>query len=120
MPLLGEQVLLRIYLESADRAPHEPTYVRVLKAARARGLAGGTVLRGIYGAGTRGVLSASNWAVVQHLPVIVEIVDGAANIAGFVDEELASLVTDGLATLERAAVIRYRHRHDERREIPLL
>src|SRR4051812_21172869 len=110
MPLIGEQVLLRIYLESADRAPHEPTYVRILKAARARGLAGATVLRGIHGAGTRGVLSVSSWAVVQHLPVILEIVDAAAAVARFVDEDLAGLISDGLATLERAAVIRYRHR----------
>ena len=35
MPLVGEQILLRVYLESADRTPHEPTYLRVLRAARA-------------------------------------------------------------------------------------
>jgi len=114
MSLVGERVLLRVYLETADRAPHEPTYLRVLKAARAARLAGCTVLRGIYGAGRRGVLSASDWSVVQHLPVIVEIVDAPAAVAAFVDGPLADLVTDGLATLERAAVITYRHRYDDR------
>lgn len=114
MSLVGERVLLRVYLETGDRTPHEPTYLRVLKAARAARLAGCTVLRGIYGAGRRGVLSASDWSVVQHLPVIVEIVDAPAAVAAFVDGTLADLITDGLATLERAAVITYRHRYDDR------
>jgi PII-like signaling protein len=109
MSLIGEQVLLRIYLESADRPPHEPTYLRIVKAARAQGLAGCTVLRGVYGVGTRGLLAPSTWSVVQHLPVIVEIVDRPARIGTFVDGALCDLVTNGLATLERAAVIVYRH-----------
>ena len=37
MSLVGEQVLLRVYLQSADRTPHTPTYERVVKAARKRG-----------------------------------------------------------------------------------
>jgi uncharacterized protein len=110
MRLVGEQILLRVYLQSADRAPHEPTYRRVVKAARARGLAGCTVFEGIYGAGSSGILAPSTWGLVQHLPVIVEIVDGAARVAEFVDGTLGPLLaTAALVTLERAAVITYRH-----------
>src|SRR5258708_2407602 len=98
MSMIGEQVLLRIYLESADHLPHEPTYLRIIKAARAQGLAGCTVLRGIYGAGPRGLLAPSDWAIVQHLPVIVEIVDQPPRIGTFVDGSLSELVTGGLAT----------------------
>jgi PII-like signaling protein len=112
--LAGEQVLLRVYLESADRAPHEPTYLRMLKAARAGRLAGCTVLRGIYGLGTRGVLAASDWSLVQHLPVILEVVDAAARVGAFVEGPLSELMGHGLATLERAAVITYRHRGEAR------
>jgi PII-like signaling protein len=108
MSLVGERVLLRVYLKSADRTPNEPTHRRIVKAARARGLAGCTVLEGIYGAGTTGILHASAWSLVRHLPVIVEIVDDAAKIGQFVDEALADLMIQGLATMERAAVIIYR------------
>ncbi len=110
MRLVGEQILLRVYLQSADRAPYEPTWRRVVKAARARGLAGCTVFEGIYGAGTSGILAPSTWGLVQHLPVIVEIVDRAGRVAEFVDGTLGPLLeTAALVTLERAAVITYRH-----------
>ena len=36
MSIQGEQVLLRVYLQSADRSPHTPTYERIVRAARAR------------------------------------------------------------------------------------
>jgi PII-like signaling protein len=110
MRLVGEQVLLRVYLQSADRTPHEPTWRRVVKAARAAGLAGCTVLEGIYGAGTSGILKATSWGLVQHLPVIVEIVDAPERVAAFVDGTLGPLLSvNALVTLERAAVVVYRH-----------
>ena len=68
MSLVGEQVLLRIYLQSADRAPHAPTYERIIKVARNEKLAGATVIRGILGVGNRGIIPASNWSVVEHVP----------------------------------------------------
>ena len=114
MRLVGEQVLLRVYLESADRTPHEPTFRRVVKAARSEGLAGCTVLEGIYGLGMCGVLAPTTWGLVQHVPVIVEIVDGAARIAKFVDESLGPILENALVTLERAAVLTYRHGGDAR------
>jgi PII-like signaling protein len=120
MRLVGEQVLLRVYLESADRTPHEPTYRRVVKAARSGGLAGCTVLEGIYGLGTRGVLAPTAWGLVQHVPVIVEVVDGAGRVAKFVDEELGPILDNGLVTLERAAVLTYRHGGETREALPPL
>jgi PII-like signaling protein len=109
MPLVGEQILLRVYLESADRTPHEPTWRRLVKIARSAGLAGCTVLEGIHGASGRNILHASTWGLVQHLPVIVEIVDAGEKIAEFIQTHLAQLLSDGVATMERAAVMTYRH-----------
>jgi PII-like signaling protein len=120
MRLVGEQVLLRVYLESADRTPHEPTWRRVVKGARSRGLAGCTVLEGIYGLGTRGILEPSTWGVVRHVPVIVEIVDGARRVAEFVDQVLGAMLERGLVTLERAAVLTYRHGKGETEGMPPL
>jgi hypothetical protein len=113
MSLLGEQVLLRIYLQSADRAPRVPTYQRIVKAARKEKLAGATVLRGILGAGRRGIVCQSAWSIAQNAPVIVEIVDSAEKIAGFVLGTLDQIMVGGMLTLERAAVMTYRQRRQD-------
>jgi uncharacterized protein len=110
MSLLGEQVLLRVYLRSADRAPHVPTVELVLQAARKEKLAGATVLRGILGTGGRGMVKPSAWTMGRHEPVIVEIVDSAEKIVRFVEGTLNQIMARGMVTLERAAVVMYRDR----------
>jgi PII-like signaling protein len=110
MGLVGEQVLLRIYLQSADRAPHAPTYEQITSAARKEKLAGATVLRGILGSGYHGLIKESAWSIAQHVPVIVEIVDRAEKIAKFVQGPLDQIMAGGMLTMERAAVISYRDR----------
>ena len=114
MSLIGEQVLLRVYLQSADRAPHAPTIDRVVSAARRKGLAGATVLRGIMGLGAHGLIEQSAWSLTEHVPVIVEIVDSPQRISDFVQDDLDRHLIGGMATLERANVIMYRQRsHDQ-------
>jgi len=113
MSLVGEQVLLRIYLQSADRTPRVPTYELIVQAARKHKLAGATVIRGILGTGAHGTIEHSTWALVDHVPVIVEIVDSAAKIAEFVQGTLDELMTGGMLTLERAAVMMYRQRKSD-------
>lgn len=108
MSIAGEQVLLRVYLESADRPPFVPTYERIVKAARKQRLAGATVLQGILGAGYHHLIKASTWSLAQHVPVIVEIVDAAEQIRSFVEDVLPTILTHGMLTLERAAVMLYR------------
>jgi len=110
MSLEGERVLLRVYLRYADRAPFAPTHERIVRAARRAGLAGATVLQGILGAGSHGVLKPSAWSLVEHAPVIVEIVDVGDRILGFVGGAMDELMEGGMATLERAHVMMYRHR----------
>jgi PII-like signaling protein len=120
MSLLGEQVLLRAYLQSADRAPHTPTFERLVKAARKEHLAGATVLRGIVGYGSHGLIQRSAWSIVEHVPVIVEIVDSGERIVNFVEGPLEEIMQHGMVTLERANVMLYRdRRHDEPGELKL-
>jgi PII-like signaling protein len=109
MSLLGERVLLRVYLRSADRSPRVPTWERVVQSARKEKLAGATILRGIMGAGRRGVIPGATWSIAEHVPVIVEIVDEAEKVARFVTL-LDGIMVGGMLTLERAAVMMYRHR----------
>jgi uncharacterized protein len=113
MSIQGEQVLLRVYLESADRTPLTPTYERIVRAARHEHMAGATTIRGILGFGTHGLIQRTAWSIVEHVPVIVEIVDRAERIVSFVEGPLSELIPRGLATLERANVIMYRHGPDE-------
>ncbi len=58
--------------------------------------------------------TASAWSLVQHVPVIVEIVDGTERIGQFLNETLSKLMVHGLATLERASVMLYRHERSDR------
>ena len=113
MSLLGEQILLRVYLQSADRAPRIPSYERIVAAARKANLAGATVLRGILGAGYHGIIKHSNWSFVEHVPIIVEIVDSGEKIAEFVRGPLDEIMVGGMLTLERAAVMMYRQRSED-------
>jgi uncharacterized protein len=120
MSLRGEQVLLRAYLQSADRAPHTPTYERLVKAARKEHLAGATVLRGILGTGSHGLIKRSAWTIVGHVPIIVEIVDSGERIMSFVEGPLEQIMVHGMATLERANVMLYRdRRHDQPNSLAL-
>jgi hypothetical protein len=112
MSIQGERVLLRVYLQSADRSPHTPTYERIVRAAREEGMAGATTLRGILGLGAHGTIERSVWSLTEHVPVIVEIVDSADKISAFIQHTLDRLMLHGLATLERANVMMYRHRND--------
>src|SRR3954447_15854502 len=99
MSLVGERVLLRAYLQSADRPPRTPTYERIVKAARQQHLAGATVLRGIMGIGYHGVIRRSAWSLVEHVPVIIEIIDDADAISRFVRETLDQVMIGGMLTL---------------------
>ena len=108
MNLLGERVLMRIYLQSADRTPRTPMYELVVKLARQQGLAGATVLRGVAGLGHHGLIQHSTWKVVEHVPVIVEIVDDAEKVMRFLEGPLDELLVGGMVTLERANVMMYR------------
>src|SRR5689334_22300262 len=111
MKLEGEQTLLRVYLRNTDKqgwfAP--PVAESLVQRARRDGLAGATVLRGILGLDITGkLLESSTWSLVDHVPVIIEIVDAAQAIGRFL-AVVEQIVPEGMATLERAHVVLYRH-----------
>ncbi len=111
MKLEGEQVLLRVHLRNTDKQHwFSPPAAEVLvQRARRDGLAGATVLRGILGLDVTGrLLETKPWSLVDHVPVIVEIVDSAPSIGRFLSV-VEQIVPEGLTTLERAHVILYRH-----------
>ncbi len=110
MKLEGEQTLLRVYLRNTDKhgwfsAPAAETLVR---KAKANGLSGATVFRGILGTDITGrLLERSSWSLVEHVPVIVEFVDNPRTIGRFLSV-VGEVVLEGMATLERGHVLLYR------------
>src|SRR5215469_16522300 len=115
MRLEGEQTLLRVHLRNTDRHGwfSGSAVEALVSRAKSRGLAGATVWRGFLGLDVKGqLLETRAWSLVDHVPVIVEIVDSARAIGKFLTD-VAEIVLEGFAALERAHVLLYRHRAGE-------
>lgn len=106
----GEQILLRVHLRNTDRHHWRSAADAVLERAHAEQLAGATLLRGIYGLDITGrILHGSGLSLVEHVPVVLEMVDSPQAIGRFLTP-VGEIVSEGLATLERAHVLIYRRR----------
>ncbi len=103
--------LLRIHVGEADRARRQPLYEVLVAEARAAGLAGATVLRGIESYGASSVVHRSRLVELsEDLPVVVEIVDAEEKVRAFL-ERVAPLLEEAgcgvLMTLETVEVLRW-------------
>jgi len=100
--------LLRIFVGESDRHGHRPLYESIVLQARAAGLAGATVLRGVMGFGKHSTLhTAKILRLSEDMPMIIEIVDSLEKIELFLPV-LDELIKDGLVTIEEIRVIHYR------------
>jgi hypothetical protein len=108
MTIPTEGQLLRIFVGEADRWEGTPLYEAIVEAARRQGLAGATVWKGFMGFGAHSRMhTAKILRLSEDLPIVIEIVDAAEKIRGFLPS-LDVMVTEGLVTLERAEVLMYR------------
>lgn len=112
MGLTGEAKLLRIFIGESDKVLHKPLYEVIVREAKAFGLAGATVWRGIlaYGSTSR-IKTAKILDLSSDMPVIVEITDDEEKINAFLpklDHLFAVANSGGLVTMEKVQVIRYR------------
>ncbi|MBI2567577.1 MAG: DUF190 domain-containing protein [Candidatus Schekmanbacteria bacterium] len=110
MTLPEEGRLLRIFIGESDKHDGRPLYEWLVLHARARGLAGATVLRGMmgFGPGSR-IYTAKILRLSEDLPIVVEIVDTQEKLEAFL-AEVDELIHEGMATLEKAQVRFYRAR----------
>jgi PII-like signaling protein len=112
MDLNGQSKLIRIFLGEADRINHRPLYEAILIKAREKGLAGGTVLKGIMSFGASSRIHRSRLIELsEDMPIVVEIVDVSEKIDAFLPEvnELFELCgKGGLITLEKVDVLYYK------------
>jgi uncharacterized protein len=100
-------VRLSIYVGESDRYQHHPLYTEIVRRARAAGLAGATVLRGVEGFGASSVIHTARLLTMsEDLPMVVVIVDAPERIERFLPE-LDELITEGLVVREDVEVIKY-------------
>lgn len=109
MKLPQEGLLLRIFIGEMDSYKGKPLYEVIVLKARELDIAGATVVRGIMGYGAKSrVHTLKILRLSEDLPVVIEIVDVEEKIEKllpFLDET----VREGLITLEKVRIIKYRH-----------
>ncbi|HOW43175.1 MAG TPA: DUF190 domain-containing protein [Candidatus Omnitrophota bacterium] len=110
MNLPQDGMLLRIFVGETDHYKGKALYEQIVLKARELNLAGATVVRGIMGFGADSRMhTAKLLRLSEDLPVVIEIVDTEEKLTAllpFLDE----VVEEGLITLEKVRVIKYRHK----------
>src|SRR5438105_12058367 len=107
MAIVGEQVLMRIFLGESEKHGHRPAYLEIVDRLRRERIAGATVLRGVAGFGAKSVLHTMHLIDLSgDLPVVIEVVDTQENVDRVLPL-IEPLLESGLITLEKARVIRY-------------
>ena len=103
-------MLLRIFIGESDHYKGKALYEAIVLKARELNLAGATVVRGLMGFGADSRMhTAKLLRLSEDLPVVIELVDTEENLnklLPFLDE----VVEEGLITLEKVRVIKYRHK----------
>ena len=97
---------LRIYIGESDRYENQPLYEWIITQAKAKGLAGATVLRGLmgFGAHTRVIHTFKIERLSEDLPIIIELVDASERIEAFLSFLEQHIHSGLLATMEKVEV----------------
>lgn len=111
MELQGQSKLLRIFVGEVDKIDHQLLYEAIVLAAKEKGMAGATVLRGLmsFGASSR-IHVARLIELSEDLPIVIEIVDHSDKIDSFlstVNELFEKCGRGGLITVEKVDVLYY-------------
>jgi uncharacterized protein len=113
MKLPEEGMLLRIFIGETDKFQGKPLFEQIVLKARELNMAGATVVRGIMGFGADSRMhTAKILQLSTDMPIVIELVDVQEKIdllLPFLDET----VTEGLITLEKVKVIKYRHSQEK-------
>lgn len=111
--LIGEQVLMRIFIGESDRHGRRPLHEALVELFRQEGFAGATVLRGVAGFGARSVYHTDKLLRLStDLPLVVEVVDSRERFDAIMPK-IDAMMSGGMITLEKATVIHYDHRGEK-------
>ena len=102
--------LLRIFIGESDRYEKQPLYEWIVIQARAQGLAGATVLRGLmgFGANTRVIHTFKIERLSEDLPMIIELIDTTDKLETFLSFVEQHIHSDLLVTMEKVQIRFYR------------
>jgi PII-like signaling protein len=113
MKIPQDGYLLRVFIGESDRWHGTPLYEAIVMKARELHVAGATVIRGPMGFGANSRLHTTKiLRLSEDLPMIVEIVDAKEKIDELMPH-IDEMVQEGLVTLERVQVIKYRASGDK-------
>ncbi|MEV5886060.1 DUF190 domain-containing protein [Streptomyces sp. NPDC052020] len=105
--LTGSALRLTVFVGENDTWHHRPLYSEIVHRARAAGLAGASVFRGVEGFGASSLVHTTRLlSLSEDLPVAVVIIDTEERVRAFLPR-LDGLVTEGLVVLDDCEVIRY-------------
>ena len=105
--LVGEQILMRIFIGESDRFEHKPLYEVLVEMLHSGGVAGATVLRGVCGFGANRVYHTQKLLDLSaNLPLVVEVIDTQEKIDAILPH-LDAMMTGGMITLEKVTVLHY-------------
>jgi PII-like signaling protein len=106
--LEGEQWMVRIFIGESDRWQGQPLATALVERLRREGFAGATVLRGLAGFGARSIVHTTHLLELsQDLPLVIEVVDTDERVKRL-EPILDEMVADGLVTLEKVRVLKYK------------
>jgi PII-like signaling protein len=106
--LEGDQWMVRIFIGESDRWQGRPLADALIERLRRDGFAGATVLRGLAGFGARSVVHTTHLLELSRdLPLVIEVVDTEEHVKRL-EPILDEMVADGLVTLEKVKVLKYK------------
>ncbi|MFC0772504.1 DUF190 domain-containing protein [Terrimonas alba] len=112
MELQGQSKLLRIFVGEVDKINHQLLYEAIVMAAKEKGLAGATVIKGLMSFGASSRLHVARLIELsEDLPIVIEIVDHSDKIDNFlpdVNELFEKCGRGGLITVEKVDVLYYK------------
>ncbi len=104
MPASNKGKLLRLHFSEGDRHQDKPLYEAVVERAKALGIAGATVFRGLEGYGETAEIHRPH-LMRRDQPIVVTIVDTPDNIERLIPE-VESMMDKGLIATSEVECIR--------------
>ena len=110
--MLGEKVLLRIFIGESDKFGHIPLYEALVELFRTEGFAGATVLRGVAGFGAHSMYHTDRLLrLSSDLPMVLEVVDNQERFDAVLPR-VEEMMDGGMITFEKVKVWRYARKRE--------
>ena len=110
--MIGDQVLMRIFVGESDRFGHIPLYEALVELFRKEGFAGATVLRGVAGFGAHSMYHTDRLLRLStDLPMVLEVVDSRDRFDAVLPQ-VEEMMDGGMITMEKVSVWRYARKRE--------